>query len=515
MKKHIHKILTLTLGAVMTLGCFAGCGEGEKEAAIPQLPDYATISPKEYLFSASSGPVNGTFKRGDDEMVLGPDQRTVEGYTTFKEAGFNVALLTGNCKFEQDDVWATSECKRAFDAATGAGIDKIVITDARLNQLIEYKDTLIGEGNAFATEADLTAQVKQYLSSYAHEEEFYGVVLRDEPDYTYTNSYGYVYKAVKAAAKELGMDYIYINVCLLPYDRSYSRFAAKGAYDNMTDAYRGYVEGYLKSTGADSLESDVYIAREEGLAANFYVTLQTFSDLCEQYGAEWSFSTQSFEMYSKSSLSYKGQGKSEMLLEMYSLMGMGCADMKYYVYQPPYSLGETTTFTEEYCFLTAAGEKTNTYYYGQEIMANAQAMADIVLNYKYQGGKFYTADVVNFDVSCYFDGGLENSTNSSLKWDNSHEFTELKKVEFDNDVVFVTELKDETNGLWMYMLQNVMNPANGGSGRTAETVTATFDSSYTYVAELKDGKLEYVKLNNGVYKKTLSAGHAVFLVPLK
>lgn len=185
MKKNIHKILTLALGTVMTLGCFAGCKKEKQEAAIPQLPDYATISPKEYLFSASSGPMNGTFKRGDEERVLGPDQRTVEGYTTFKNAGFNVALLTGNCKFEQDDVWATSECKRAFDAATGAGIDKIVITDARLNALIDQKDNLLGEGKTYATQEALQAQVKEYLSAYASEEEFYGVVLKDEPSYRF------------------------------------------------------------------------------------------------------------------------------------------------------------------------------------------------------------------------------------------------------------------------------------------------------------------------------------------
>ena len=67
----------------------------------------------------------------------------------------------------------------------------------------------------------------------------------------------------------------------------------------------------------------------------------------------------------------------------------------------------------------------------------------------------------------------------------------------------------------MYMVQNIMDPRNSTEFNTAENVTVTFDSSYTYVAEIESGKISYVKLENGVYSKVLSAGYAVFLIPLK
>ena len=67
----------------------------------------------------------------------------------------------------------------------------------------------------------------------------------------------------------------------------------------------------------------------------------------------------------------------------------------------------------------------------------------------------------------------------------------------------------------MYMLQNAVDPGHGGQVDTTGTVTATFDSSYTHVAKLKDGNITYVPLEDGVYTETLSAGQAVYLVPLK
>jgi hypothetical protein len=76
-------------------------------------------------------------------------------------------------------------------------------------------------------------------------------------------------------------------------------------------------------------------------------------------------------------------------------------------------------------------------------------------------------------------------------------------------------MKDAQNDLYLYMLQNVIDPLYGADARTAENVTATFDGGYTYVAEFDNGNLRYVKLDKGVYTKTLAAGHAVYVIPLK
>jgi hypothetical protein len=77
----------------------------------------------------------------------------------------------------------------------------------------------------------------------------------------------------------------------------------------------------------------------------------------------------------------------------------------------------------------------------------------------------------------------------------------------------MTELYDDDNDLYMYMAQNVIDPRNGEFGRTDMNITVEFDG-YEWVAEFEDGNLTYVKLEDGVYSKTLSAGYAVYLIPL-
>lgn len=511
-RNKFYKSLALVLGLVIPFSTVLGCSKSEH----PTLPDYSSVA-KEYDFFAYTAPTEGVWDIDGEDVQVGPDQRTVEGYTTYKEAGFNVLLLTGTGGYDGETEWKDSECKRAMTAAVEAGIDRIIITDRRINNLIERKDSLLGEGRQYETEEQLKEEVKSILSTYINEESFYGVNLRDEPDYTYVKSFGWVYKAIKAAAKELGKEDIYIHMNLLPYDSVYSRFGAEFEYENMSDAYYGYVRKYLEYTEADRVSVDVYAFRNMGIAGAFYTTAQVYSKLGKELGVDITFCLQSYAMKSNY---FRKVGKSEMLFELYSLMGFGFDDFAYYTYQ------QTAGAPIDSSFMNGDGTLTNIYYYGQEAMSNAQAMSDIILNYEFLGSKFYNVKVPNFDVSCYYSGpvgtvkilnedGTTKNSNSSLNFDNSHEFTLLKGIEFDNDVVYVSELKDNVNDLYMYMVQNVIRPLNAQDGRTAEKVKVDFGAEYSFVAELKDGSLTYVPLEEGVYEKTLSAGHAVYLIPLK
>lgn len=512
--KSIKKIVAAAFTTIFAVGAFAGCSQGDKtdNGDIPQLPDYTAVA-KDFDFFAYSGPMNGEFTVDGVKKQLGTDQRTVEGYTTFKDAGFNVAMLTGTAGYVGSD-WENSECKRAWDAAIGAGIDRIILTDNRLDGLVQLKDNLVGEGCRFETEDDLCAFVKECISTYKDYEGFYGLRIFDEPDYSYMNAMGYIYKATKKAAKELGIEDIYIHLNLLPLgNNSHEKYDPDAT--SLEEAYRNYVNGYLDATGANRVSSDVYLNRGTGLCNWFYQTVQILRECAEAHGADVTFCLQSFEQYNGTNKIYSAVGKSEMLHEMYSLIGMGIDDFAYYTYQPPESYNTKLPSPEGTNFLTAAGEKTNVYYAGQDAMAIAQSMSDVILNYEYQGAKFYLSSMPNFDVSCYTTSYMDTATNTSVSFKNDHEFTLLKNVSHDNDAVFTTELYDETNALYMYMLQNPIAPSNGEYGRTAENIQATFDASYTYVAEFHNGYLEYVKLENGVYAKTLSAGDAVYLVPLK
>jgi hypothetical protein len=64
------------------------------------------------------------------------------------------------------------------------------------------------------------------------------------------------------------------------------------------------------------------------------------------------------------------------------------------------------------------------------------------------------------------------------------------------------------------MVQNVLNPRDAEVDVTDVNVEVDFGEGYDWVAEIADGVINYVKLENGVYKTTLSAGYAHFIVPL-
>lgn len=504
MNKKIKRIITLTLASLMLCCTAFGCGSKDKSEEHPVLPDYSAAQ-KNYDFFAYSGPMNGTFYRYGELYELGPDQRTTEGYTVYKEAGFNIAFLTGLTASYSGGGWEKSESKRVVEAAKSAGIDRFILVDNRICEIIDKEQ--FGVGKEYSTEEKLYDRVKVCLSDYINEPTFYGVSLRDEPSYTEVESLIAVYKAVKKAAADLGKSDIYIHMTLMGYFKGthFGPDKSKSGED-----YLKYLKDIVEGTNADVINSDVYIARSSSsghcLTSGAFTTAQSMLNACKATGSKVSFCLQSFAMYDGSVLKWRRVSKSEMMLEMYMFMGMGIDTFAYYTYQPAEYGSES--WKEEACFLTTKGEKTNVYYYGQDLMSYAQAMANVILSYKYQGQKFYFADLVNFDNSPYMGDEL-------LTYDNSYEFTLIKDVKMDNDVVFMTELKDEDNDLYMYMVQNVIDPANGATGNTDETVSVTFDASYTWAAELKDGRLEYVKLNDGVYTKTLSAGHAVYIVPLK
>ena len=526
-KKGFYKLFTLILAFTFVLSSAFGCAQ-EKADNHPVLPDYSSRA-KEFDFFAYSGPMSGTFTRNGEQVVLGPDQRTTEGYTVFKDAGFNIAFLSGSTGFGGGN-WATSECKRAVDAAKSVGIDRFIVFDSRLSWLSEFKDNLVGNGEKckFQNDEELYSYVLDCVDDYMLEETFYGIALRDEPDYIFVGSLGKIYRAIKRAGQELGLDYVYIHLTLVGYGSGDNYFGKKEQNDFGRMYVNNYLRAYLESTGADRLNCDFYIARERS-SGNYlgamWNTIRIMREVCAEYGAKISFCLQSFELFDGKTPKWRRVNKSDMMLEMYTLIGHGVSEFAYYTYQPAETFGGTN-WRSMSCFMTEAGELTNIYYYGQELMSGAQAMSDVILNYEFQGSRVYTAPVANFSNShCLGDKFLDGEKGDDGQWKieplaewlavNSHEFKLVKNVKFDNDVVLVSELYDDVEDLYMYMIQNIIDPTAGHLGETSEMVEVTFDSSYTHVAEFKDGRLEYVKLSGGVYKKTLSAGHAVFLIPLK
>jgi hypothetical protein len=293
-----------------------------------------------------------------------------------------------------------------------------------------------------------------------------------------------------------------------------TQYAPEGMFENLGDAFTYYVEEWLKGTGANRISCDVYAFRGSGITSAYFNTVQTYRKMCDKYGADLTFCLQSIESWSGQNQQFRDIDKADMYYEIFSLIGMGVDNFTYYTYMPPGGYSAVgNMYTDNGSFLTRAGEKTNIWYWGQQVIADAQKFAPVALSYDCMGSKFYLNDIVNHDNSPYM--STSGGSYSPMLYDNSHEHKLLKSIEMDNDVVFTTEMYDKENDLYMYMLQNAIDPAAGENGRTEMNVTATFDSAYTWVAEYDCGNLTYVKLYNGVYKNLLSAGQSVFLIPLK
>ncbi len=510
MKMNFRKIVTLALAGILTCATFSGCATKVEH---PTLPDYASNG-KQFTFFAYGQLNNGRYKvtdvLGNETYVEYGDMRTLEKVKEHKDCGFNM-IMAGDYDPKWQD-WETSEAKLKMDLAYEAGITKAIITDVEMRRMAEGYENIIGEGEKclYKSFEDLVARVKECLSIYKDHPAFYGINLKDEPTYRAHHSFPYLYKAIRQAEKELGMDEIYIHMNQLPLGSpGATAYAPEGMFDNLGDAYTYYVENWLKDTGANRISCDVYAFRGNGLTPAYFNTVQTYRKLCDKYGAKLTFCLQSID-----NGTYREVDKADMYYELFNLIGMGVDHFAYYTYVPPGGYSATgSMYTEKGSFLNRKGEKNNIWYWGQQVMADAQKFAPVALSYEFVGSKFYLNKVVNHDNAPYLTS--QGGSYKPMSYDNSFEHKHLKNIEMDNDAVFTTEMYDSTNDLYMYMVQNVVDPAVGKNGRTEMNVTATFDAEYTWVAEYDCGNLTYVKLENGVYKNLLSAGQSVFLIPLK
>ncbi len=499
----------LTISAV-------GCADDSSDAPEhPLLPDYS--DGEQFEFFAYRTLYDGYYYIDGEPFYTGQDYRSVEKYAEYKDCGFTIVYIHDVYRGEE---WATSPVKMSMEKAYEAGNTKLIVTDQALNGCIESGLDSLNE--RFPTDAELDAFIKKKMDVYSGMPGFYGVELIDEPYYHTAGAYGRTYKSIKRVAKEhYGMDDIYIHMNFLPLG------AASNMYDDQTEdwreAYTSYLEGFMSETGTNRISADTYAFHGWTLAYGFYPSVQILSELCKKYGSDMSYCLQSCHSMSGTSDMFRRVDKSEMRLEMSSLIGFGATNFAYYTYMPDQSSSSTLTggkIVDDGSFLTREGEKNNIWYYGKELMAEAQKLAPVITHFDYQGAKMVenttAGAAINLNNAPYLESLPYGDYKTPIKFDNSYEFKKLKSISQNNDIALVTELKDSENDLYMYMVQNVIDP-----GETVDSEHGKFDmdielnfGSCEWVAEFNCGELRYVKLNNGVYRNKLSAGYAVYLIPL-
>jgi hypothetical protein len=231
--------------------------------------------------------------------------------------------------------------------------------------------------------------------------------------------------------------------------------------------------------------------------------MQIVANLAKKLGIEFYMVTQSYGVTENDKPVHRVVSKEDCYWLNNTLLAFGVSQIIYYTYFAKASNTTSHFVLNDSAFITRNGEKTDIYYYYQQIMSENQKFAPTKLNFKFQGSRVYCALPLNF-------GGAYLSE----EWvDNSYNFVGLKNVHVNKESALVTESYDKENNRYMYCVQNIVDAAHKGS-LTFQTTKLTFDSAkYKFVAIYRNGERTLQALENGTVTIKNAAGQAAYVIP--
>ena len=513
--KYFLKRFMAVLGSTLTLCCSAfgvACGgEGENGGKdVNPSKRYYADSKEQFMIYAYHGPVPAS------ETLNGVDQRTVEGYTTYKNGGFNTLYIQGNEPYpDSSGTFEGSRLKKDLDNAKAAGIAHVIVFDSRIHSLSTNTQPFVGYGKAYPNFQALVDKVKTWISDYkgyGGEGFVIGVSLIDEPTYEQLPQVGTIYKAIKAAWPEA-----YVQANLLPLDLSVA--GGKRYSPDSSDiyvAYEQYLTNFCDYSGADNITMDSYPIRMK-LGTNgvsdvtYSITsahmrcLQIMQKVAKAKGCSIGTVANACQLTKDLEgldIALKGPNEDEMYWQNNVYMGYGSRQFSYYTYcsKPDGYHTDGTSFVDR------NGNTTEMYRYMTRIHEEMQAFAPVILNFEYNTfGYYFNRGTLDFSPSYL---------TSDAKDENFMKFKVLKTVTVeDNDAAFVTELVDSANNQYMYMLMNPQHPSNSRYSNLDLHAEMEFDSKFKKMEVWTEGKMSIVELNKGKAVFDIKAGHAVFVMP--
>ncbi len=500
MKRKLQRGIVCALAGLLALSV-VGCGDKGKEKSAP---DYSA-STLQFDFYGYSGPTNGTWTENGVTLSTGEDYRTVERLKEYKDVGMTIYLPQSAGNYNGGD-WETSDAKMVMDMALEAGLDRVILTDNRIQSLSSTEGGLIGEGKTFATEAELDAVIEEYMAPYKDHEAFYGVMLRDEPGYTMFEAYGQTYKAIKRVCPEA-----FVQANLLPmYNKlPESRFPVlteeekEGLTDLeiMHERYRKYLKMFLDSSGADYVMYDQYPMMDTYIYDAYIACLQVAAEVAKEYGVKLFNVTQTMRINQQGSSYTRFMKEDDAYWLNNMLVGFGVKQISYFTYWTKQVNNAAEWYYDNGSFINRNGTRTELYDIMKQIMAEEQKLAPTVLNFNYVTSNVYRK------VPCIYNASHVNAVRKG------EAFKMVESVTVDKEISLVTELYDDEKDVYMYMLQNVVDPLNKGVD-TLQTITADFDDSCTHAVVFKKGEREIVKLEKGgKFSIRQRPGHAVYVIP--
>lgn len=475
----------------------------ENKKHVKKLPDYSG-SRQRFRLSGYYAPTDGTWYDRGEKHSVEEDFRTVERYREYLDAGLNLLLLSGSesCKYRGED-WQTCDAKMMMDRAYEAGITEILLFDYRLREeMSAVEGGLIGIGKMFPDEASLDKYVEECMRPYRRHPAFAGVILRDEPKYTMLESVGQVYRSIKRVCPGA---HVHCNLWPPAYSSIGTFLPTAGEPKDIEKSWRAYLTTFVEATGADYVQYDQYPLQPGLIAQGYLKGLQMTAEFCKERDLTFRYTSQAFGMVMNGAVHHRPIKEADAYWLMNAMLGFGVKEIAYYSYWTFQNcFSETVYCLDGTSFVTWDGRKTEVYYFMQKVNRDLQKFAPVILNFDYQASTYFTKP----DARCY-NGHVAD-----------HEFYEMKRnplkyvesVEFDRETILLTELKDRKDGFYMYMVQNIVDPAETDGAATRIAVRLAFDRRFGHAIVYDRGVPQHMDLAESAYSCVLDPGQAKFIL---
>ncbi len=523
-------ISALSVSTIFGIGCKGGdessSGGGQNNEYFKNAPDYSS-SDKSISLYTYAPPGDGIYTiDGKPYQITDEDGKpvtfqTVEKYQEYKDCGFDVIMFQGDDPYRGEE-FGTSHIKDLLDMAQEVGL-KAIMFDSRLHNLSQSETPIVGEGCTITdadyvgyikanslpvaydgdkvkteTQEDFNAYVAYCMKDYSLHPAFYGLLLRDEPNYKMLPALGAVIKGIKSVKADCLAQ---CNLYPLNDGNTYQFYKPGATADTVLSSYKWYIEEFLNQTESDYVMMDSYpmtIENGESTIKGLHLKgMQLIAEVCKERNTDFYMVIQS------SSWSNNGVRKTRAVLEedlywqWYSCLGMGVKQISYFTYQRKRTNRTDGEFFDDgTSFITSNGEKTPLYTWAKNVHEEMQGLAKVVLNFDYVGLKSYV-------------GMPEPCNLGFLQGLNESDFNKITDVTTsESSVLLIAEMYDASKKVYGYMIMNIADPQS----KATLTADVTFGGGKA-VSVYGGGKTEQKLLNNGVYNVTLTAGQGVFVIP--
>ena len=479
-------------------------------------------STAQFDFYAYSSYSDGTYEIDGQKYYIGKSLANLKQYAQYGQAGMTIYFPQNDCLIDGTEE-SLVKAKALLDDLAKVGIHKTILQDSRILYLSVQESAIVGSGCTYATEDDLDAYIYDCLEDYATHPGVYGVQLGDEPKYSMLSAYAAVYNSIRRVSDANGWD-LHIQYNLNPlnytevvYDQYYP--ATSGTYnwsnyryrwndnrrfEDCIKRYTQYINDFLDAMNPDSIMYDDYPLMEDKngklvMSQTYIPCLQIVAKAAADRDIAFYNVTQAYENNADGIVHRRQMTEAGAKWLNNILVGFGAKQIAYYTY---YTRGESDSeggesYVDGSSFVDYNGNPTYLYDIMKGIMADNQIFAKVVLNFTYQGSRYYSGSSVSSDKT------------HVNKITTANGFTRLSGFSVDKELALVTELRDENNNNYMYMAMNISNP---DVDTYTQNVSLTFNG-YTKALVYCDGVFENVELSGGIYTATLNAGDAVYVIP--